>query len=77
MTERVVTLEGPVPNTPSISQVDAIMREVSAQLGEKWLCTRLSGVWVFQQEGAAGTTSRRRFPNALADCLQVAVGIRK
>jgi len=77
MTERVVTLEGPVPNTPSITQVDEIMREVSAQLGERWLCTRLSGVWVFQQEGAAGVTSSRRFPNALADCLQVGVAIRK
>ena len=77
MTQRVVTLEGPVSNTPSPREVDAIMEEVSRQLGETWVAARLSGYWVFKRGTEAGITSRRRFPNALADCLQVGVGIRK
>lgn len=76
MTERIVTLEGPVAHVPRPREVDAIMEEVSRQLGETWVCARLSGVWVFKRGTEAGITSRRRFPNALADCLRVGVAIK-
>lgn len=60
----------------SPSQIDALMKKVSAQLGETWWCSRFSGIWYFTQQSGpeAGSerlkmhsSRRRNFAQALSD----------
>jgi hypothetical protein len=64
----VIRLDGPIPIWPSVTEIDAIMRVVSKQLGKRWLAVRGDGGWTFKPDGEAGKYSyRRRFIAALAD----------
>lgn len=65
----------------SPSQVDAVMRKVSEQLGETWQCSRYSGIWHFFHKDENGKviknvpSRRRNFTQALSDATEASIVI--
>lgn len=75
MSDRVIHLTN-APKAPRAGELDDVMREVSAQLNEKWTAVKMDGYWLFYHEKADKTDlhqSRRQFINALSDATQAAI----
>lgn len=64
-----------LPKRPGPAELDAIMCQVSDQLGEKWTAVRMSGYWLIYHwvNGKLTPTlhqSRKQFINALSDATE-------
>lgn len=69
-----------VPVKPTITEVDAVMREISAHLGGVWMASRQSGAWFITRDDVPvsgdqlrGQRRRASFDAALGDATGLAV----
>lgn len=78
MADRVLRFTD-LPQRPTATQLDEIMRQVSEQLDEKWTGVRLGSYWMLYKEHDDGSgwkdryQSRRQFISALSDATEASI----
>jgi len=79
VSKQAIKIDGdPDAKGTHITVIDDIMRQISEQLGEKWVAGKLGGYWVIKVNdrgvfGGHAQPSGRKFSKVLANATQRAV----